>query len=86
MRYTVEKEIMMTHIGDEAVLLNINNGRYFSLNKTAEQVWDLLIQFQDTEKVLNAMMEKYDVDEAILQQDIRNIIFGLADAELVIIA
>lgn len=84
MKITIERDIIMTHIGDEAVLLNIKNGRYFSLNRTGERVWGLLKQYEDAEKVLTVMMDEFDVDENILRHDIKNIILGLSDAELVI--
>ncbi len=83
MKITVEREIIMTHIGDEAVLLNIKNGRYFSLNSTGERVWELLQEHADSEIVLTIMLDEYDADREVLWQDINNIILRLADAELV---
>ena len=83
MKITVEREIIMTHIGDEAVLLNIKNGRYFSLNSTGERVWERLQEHADSEIVLTIMLDEYDADREVLWQDINNIILRLADAELV---
>lgn len=86
MKITVEKEFLMTQLDEDTVLLNIKNGRYFSLNETGKRVWELLNEHTDTEKVLTVMLAEYDVDINVLRQDINNLISGLADAELVILA
>ena len=83
MRITVEKEIIMTQLDDETILLNIKNGRYFSLNKTGVRVWELLQQHKEVEEVLSILLDEYDVDGKILWQDIENLILRLSEAELV---
>lgn len=46
-------------VGDEAVLLNIDDGEYYSLNPVAATVWRLLEQPATLETVRNELLAQY---------------------------
>lgn len=84
MKIITEKEFIITHLDNEAVLLNTKSGKYFVLNETGERIWELLQQHGDTQKVFTVMQAEYDVDKDVLLNDINNAILHLTDAGLLI--
>lgn len=49
-------------------------------NKTAAYIFELLQTEQTEDSVVEAMLEKYDVDEATVREDVRRIINIIKDA------
>ena len=84
MKFITEKEFILTHLDNEAVLLNTKTGKYFCLNGTGERIWELLQQHKDTQKVFTVMQDEYDVDKDVLLNDVNDAILHLTDAGLLI--
>lgn len=83
MKIIIESDIMMARLDDEAALLNMKSGKYFSLNATGVRVWELLEKSNETEEILAAMLKEYDVDQDILRQDLNQLVSRLTEAGLV---
>lgn len=49
-------------------------------NKTAAYIFELLQTEQTEDSIVEAMLEKYDVDEAAVREDVRRIINIIKDA------
>ncbi len=49
-------------------------------NKTAAYIFELLQTEQNEDSIIEAMLEKYDVDEATVREDVRRIINIIKDA------
>lgn len=49
-------------------------------NKTAAYIFELLQTEQTQDSIVEAMLEKYDVDEATVREDVRRIINIIKDA------
>mgnify|MGYP000811957508 FL=1 len=49
-------------------------------NKTAAYIFELLQTEQTEDSIIEAMLEKYDVDEATVREDVRRIINIIKDA------
>lgn len=49
-------------------------------NKTAAYIFELLQTEQTEDSIVDAMLEKYDVDEATVREDVRRIINIIKDA------
>ncbi len=70
--------LMMADLEGEAVLLNIQTGRYFGLNEVGTTVWSLLKTPCSIEDILQHMQELYEVSSDALQEDLLQF---LADME-----
>ena len=79
---TLFHEILFQELDDEAVLLNLENERYYGLDDVGMRMWQLLSEHSDTATVLEHLLTEYDVDEATLRQDLANLIDKLVDAGL----
>lgn len=83
MKLTVPDDVMFRVLGDEAVLLNLATGTYFGLDDVGTRMWQLMSEHGSTDKVIEALMDEYEVDEALLQSDLNKLIKNLVDNGLV---
>jgi len=64
------------------VILNLKTGTYFGLDAIGTRMWTLIGELRDTDKVLEALLAEYDVEEARLRADIDELISQLVRHEL----
>ena len=38
------KDVLASHLGEETVMMDVDQGRYYGLNVTATRIWDMLAQ------------------------------------------
>jgi len=79
----LEKDVTMAHLDNEIALLNIKNGKYFSLNETGARIWELLQVSVDQEQLISSMLKEYSVEEIKLRADIVQLLEKLKEAELI---
>ena len=70
-------------IDGELVLLNVETGVYFGLNRTGTKIWDLIGQTADIDAVLEGLKTAYPIDPEILRQDLLELVAGLEKEGLV---
>jgi len=73
-------------LGDRAVLLDLKNSCYYSLNDTGAAIWQLLDGVRDLERVLNEMIAIYDTPRMQCHLDLQQLIGRLLAADLVELA
>lgn len=52
-------------------MMDIDKGKYFSLNKVATRIWDLLEKPLDLEDLCVLLMEEYEVSEEQCRRDVK---------------
>ena len=78
MQYYVDpNKIVWRRIDEEVIILNLDSGIYYSLNKTGSFIWDLLIQEKDIEDIILHVSQDYGISEAIARKDTLYIINNL---------
>ncbi|MEI6131881.1 MAG: PqqD family protein [Bacillota bacterium] len=80
--YILENEVSIAHLDNELALLNLKTGKYFTLNETGARIWELLRANMNEEEILNELKVEYEIDEAVLEADIKTLIEQLKAAEL----
>lgn len=60
----VPSEVLAAHLGDEAVLLDLNAKRYYRLNESAASVFKALESGEGREGAIARLLAEFDVDEA----------------------
>ena len=63
-------DLMMADLEGEAVLLNIESGRYFGLNEVGTRIWAQLSEPRTVEEIVNALQGEYAVPVEQLQRDV----------------
>ena len=81
-QYLFSPEVLFQPLGDEAVLLNLHNNRYYGLNEVGARMWQLLQEHGALDAVVTQMVAEYEVDEATLRQDLQTLIAQLVEQEM----
>lgn len=83
MKLKIPDDIMFRVLGGEAVLLNLASGTYFGLDDIGTRMWQLMSEHGSTDKVVEVMLEEYEVEESLLQRDLDKLVKDLTDNGLV---
>lgn len=83
-RITVPEGVMFRDLEGEAVLLNLESGRYYGLNETGTRMWLLLLEHRQVGSVLRAMLEEYEVPEERLQTELLGFVSTLTSQRLLL--
>ncbi|MGI9175285.1 MAG: PqqD family peptide modification chaperone [Rhodothermales bacterium] len=69
--YAPVPDVVFTQLDDgEAVLLSLKTKRYYTLNETGTQIWDLFKKDRSPDEIASALMETYDVDQEAAREHI----------------
>ncbi|HOW35256.1 MAG TPA: PqqD family protein [Candidatus Omnitrophota bacterium] len=84
-RYRIDTEkIVWRTIDGEVVILDLDSGRYYSLNKTGSFAWSLLNENKTGEQIIEKIREEYGLDYKKASQDIRSLIKDLETEGLIV--
>lgn len=77
-RYKIREAILHTRFENEAVLLNLESGRYYSMNAVGSRIWSLLSERPRTlEELLTNITDEYQISREAAGQDIQALIQDL---------
>lgn len=81
----VKEGFLKRQIGDRVVVVPIGEASndfhgMINLNETAGEMWELLQEETDEERVLNAIMEKYEVEYDRAKNSLEKFLNDLRDA------
>jgi hypothetical protein len=62
-RYRRNEKTLTGQLHDELVMMDIDQGKYFSLNNVGTRIWELLENPMSQDELCSALMEEYEVDE-----------------------
>ena len=60
-KFQLKEDLITSKIGDEVVLMTIENGKYFSINQVGSQIWELIKHPTTAEHVCRELVAKYAV-------------------------
>ena len=70
-------------LGDELVILNLNDEKYYTLNGTGLQMWQLLTGGMTVDDTVQALLAEYEAEEAVIRSDLDKFIQYLQERSLV---
>ena len=77
-RVTVPPGVMFRDLDGEAVVLELESGRYYGLNETGTRMWLLLQEHGAVEPALRALLAEYDVEEERLREELMSFVETLS--------
>ena len=84
-KYTVDKDkVSYRIIEGEAVILNLDNGYYYSLNEVGTKIWQAIDKQKSLGEILNFLKEEYQLPERQLKNDLMELAKDLEKEELII--
>ena len=82
-KVTINPNVMVQEVEDEAVLLHAGTEEYFSLDDVGTTMWKLLSEKSTVEDVVYALLDLFDVDENRVRQDLAMLIDQLDEKKLI---
>jgi hypothetical protein len=71
-------------VDGEAIILNLVDGTYYSLDQVGGRVWTLLEEKRPIEAVLEALVGEYEVSAAQARADLEGLLGELLDERLIV--
>jgi hypothetical protein len=84
-RYQVGSAVVFRELDGEAVLLNLDTGVYFGLDEVGTRVWALLVEHGTLERICSQLVEEYDVELTVLEQDVSRLVEQMRDKGLIVL-
>lgn len=83
-RYTINKDTVVYRIiAGEAVMLNLENGYYYSLDEIGTKIWKALDNGESIDEILGELIDEYQVSDKQLKSDVIKLIARLEKAHLI---
>ncbi|MCI2285440.1 PqqD family protein [Colwellia sp. MSW7] len=84
--YQLAENVLFQKVADETVILEPNTGEYFTLNAIGTFMVELFQAGHTQTEVINAVLEKYQAEQAEVTQDINELVTQMLKQGLLIIA
>ena len=82
-RVSIPNDVLFHELDGEAVLLQLQSGKYYGLDPIGTRIWSLLAQNGSLLAAYQVMMDEYDIDEARLQADLLALVERLVASGLI---
>jgi hypothetical protein len=71
-------------VGDETVLLNLDNDTYYGLDPVGTRIWELLKEGRSTAEICRLLGAQYEVEQVTIENDVRNFLTDLKTHGIVV--
>lgn len=82
-RVSIPDQVLFQDLDGEAVLLNLQSGKYFGLDSIGTRIWNLLAENGALAVAYQAILDEYDVDADRLRSDFLALVDQLASNGLI---
>lgn len=83
--YIRNNETISGRLHDELVMMDIEKGKYFSLNQVATTIWDMLEQPLSLEEVCNKLTDEFDIDPVQCRKEVESYLDEMQKLGLVVL-
>ena len=78
----ISPDVLTQEVSGEMVLLDLSHEQYLGLNEVGAKVWQLFQDGKNLEIVFESLLEEYDVDAGMLENDLNLLISDMHEAGL----
>lgn len=82
----VPSDVLISNVGGESVILNLNSERYFGLDQVGARMLAVLTTSDSIQTAFETLLEEYEVENEALRQDLVDLIDRLIEQGLLEIA
>lgn len=82
-KYIRKKGAISGRLDDEMVMMDIEQGKYFSLNPVSTRIWDILEQPKTLKEMSVILLEEFEVDESQCLSEVEELLRKLLKLKLV---
>lgn len=84
--YTIPHTVMMQSVDDETLLFDSATELFFSLNDTGAMMWEVMADHNDLANVHSELVEAFDVDPSVIENDLIAFAGLLAEQGLLVVS
>ena len=74
---TIDPDVTFRELDGEIVILNLETGVYFGLDRVGARIWRLIEDHGSLGTVLSALRSEYDATPAVLEHDLLDLVGDL---------
>lgn len=82
-RVTIAPDVLVQPLEGESVLLNMESGTYFGLNRVGTRMWEAVTTAPNLAHAIQTLLGAYDVPPPTLRSDLRELLEQLVRKGLV---
>ena len=82
-KVTFAETVFAQEVDGEMVLLDMESENYFGLDEVGTAIWQAMQEKDTLKEVLNVLLEQYEVEEEMLENDLSDFIGKLVESGLV---
>ena len=71
-KVSILKKPDVTDLAGEKVMIDFESGKYFMLTGSANEIWDLLDDGAESESIVSALLDIYEVDADVCREGVLN--------------
>src|SRR5208282_562787 len=84
LRFTISNPpVVHESFGDEAVIVNLNTGAYYSLDKSGLAIWNLISQGASMGEIVDHLSSRYAADRGEILASVAELISSLLGEQLI---
>jgi len=76
-------EVFANEIDGEAVMMNIQTGKYYGLDEIGSRIWELMEHKIQVKEIIGQLQKEYDVSEQQCKTDVLNLLNELKSNQLI---
>jgi len=82
-KYIRNSKTISGRLHEEMVMMDMDQGKYFSLNQTATAIWELLENPLTVEELCDRLMDEYEVDREQCLEEVKEYIDEMTKLRLI---
>lgn len=82
-KITFADTVFAQEVDGEMVLLDMESENYFGLDEVGTAIWQAMQEYGKLQEVFDALLEQYDVEAEVLENDLSDFIGKLEESGLV---
>jgi hypothetical protein len=79
-----EEEVAAKVLDGEAIMINLSNGFYYSMDKVGAFIWELVASGSTLDTMVASLIQRYDVSAERAQADLERLVAQLLEENLVL--
>lgn len=82
-KITFSQSVFAQEVDGEMVLLDMESENYFGLDEVGTAIWQAMQERESLQEVFEVLMEQYEVEAEVLQNDLSEFVEKLLESGLV---
>ena len=79
------EELLTSNIGEEVVMMSIENSAYYGLDPVGSKIWDMLAEPVRVSVLCERLRERFDVSPEQCQKDVLKFLIEMYEEEMLLV-